>query len=89
MFRRRSTCQTPPISAWLRSRRERRFRQVNLRRPRLWPVSVWSTRLDDSVQESLVITPPSDAAITVDDLEVAQFLYLMLDNAKIRNMIAP
>jgi hypothetical protein len=35
----------------------------------------------------LVITPDEEAIITVDNLEVAQFLYLMLHNEKIRDVI--
>jgi hypothetical protein len=39
------------------------------------------------MQNDLVITPPDQPAITVDNLEVAQFFYLFLHNEKIRNVI--
>jgi hypothetical protein len=35
----------------------------------------------------LVITPENEPEITVDNIEVAQFIYLMLDNKKIRDVI--
>ena len=38
-------------------------------------------------QRSLVITPLGEAAVTTDDLEVAQFIYLMLHNKKLQRVI--
>jgi hypothetical protein len=35
----------------------------------------------------LVITPPNESPIQVDNLEVAQFIYLLLNNEKIRDVI--
>jgi hypothetical protein len=35
----------------------------------------------------LIVTPDDQSAIMVDDLEVAQFIYLLLDREKIRNVI--
>jgi hypothetical protein len=35
----------------------------------------------------LIITPEDERAVTVDDLEVAQFVYLLLHNEKIRHVI--
>jgi hypothetical protein len=43
--------------------------------------------LDGAEQDSLVITPPDEAAVTLDDLEIAQFVYLLLDNKKVRDAI--
>jgi hypothetical protein len=38
-------------------------------------------------QQDLVITPNEEPAITVDNLEVAQFVYLLLNNQRIRHVI--
>ena len=38
-------------------------------------------------QQGLIITPAGEPAVTVDDLEVAQFVYLLLHNEKIRHVI--
>jgi len=53
----------------------------------VYGISVWDVRLDGSIQSNLVITPPHDSVIQVDNLEVAQFVYLLLNNAKIRHVI--
>lgn len=54
----------------------------------VYGVSAWDLDVD-SVKEqiSLVITPPDESVVTVDNLEVAQFVYLLLRNRKIRDVI--
>jgi hypothetical protein len=55
---------------------------------RIYGVSAWRLNLDSRTkQQNLVITHSSEAAITVDNIEVAQFIYLMLHNEKIRDVI--
>ena len=54
---------------------------------RVYGVSVWNARLDGAKQSNLVITPSDEPDIQVDNLEVAQFVYLLLSNAKIRHII--
>lgn len=61
--------------------------QTILSNVRIYGVSVWDLIKIDTYQESLLITPPGEPEITVDDLEVAQFIYLMLNNQKIRDVI--
>ena len=34
-----------------------------------------------------VVTPLGQSEVTTDDIEVAQFLYLLINNKKIRNVI--
>ncbi|MDQ3800111.1 MAG: hypothetical protein M3384_11705 [Acidobacteriota bacterium] len=43
--------------------------------------------LQGANQLNLVITRQDQATITVDNIEVAQFIYLMLNNIKIRDII--
>src|SRR5258708_13781343 len=50
-------------------------------------ISVWNVQLNGAKQENLVITDDGEPAITVDNLEVAQFIYLLLNNTKIRDVI--
>ncbi len=50
----------------------------------IYRVSAWDVNLQSATQKNLRITPPNQAAITVDNLEVAQFLYLLLHNEKAR-----
>jgi Pentapeptide repeats (8 copies) len=54
---------------------------------RIYGVSAWGVRLENAKQQNLVITRRSEPEITVDNLEVAQFVYLLLHNEKIRNVI--
>jgi len=49
--------------------------------------STWDVRLEGAEQEALVITSPDQPAVTVDHLDVAQFIYLLLSNKKIRGVI--
>ena len=54
---------------------------------RIFGVSVWDARLDGAIQKDLVISRHSAPKITVDNLEVAQFIHLLLTNEKIRHVI--
>jgi hypothetical protein len=53
--------------------------------PGLW--DLWGLTLDGANQKNLRVTPGLESAVTVDDLEAAQFIYLMLNNQKVRNVI--
>jgi len=50
-------------------------------------VSMWNVRLDRATQANLCITNRREPQITVDDLRVAQFLYLLLHNQEIRAVL--
>jgi uncharacterized protein YjbI with pentapeptide repeats len=52
----------------------------------VYGLSAWDVRLDETIQSNLVITPRGAPTIT-DNLEVAQFIYLLLNNKKIRQVI--
>jgi uncharacterized protein YjbI with pentapeptide repeats len=54
---------------------------------RVFGISAWGLTLDGANQTNVRITPELESAVTVDDLEVAQFIYLMLNNQKVRNVI--
>jgi hypothetical protein len=54
---------------------------------KIYGISAWQLKLKDTVQKDLVITPLDESEITVDNLEVAQFIYLLLHNEKIRDVI--
>jgi uncharacterized protein YjbI with pentapeptide repeats len=63
------------------------LRGANLTDCSVHGVSAWGLRLEGATQSNLLITPPDESAITVDNLEVAQFIYLLLNNQKIRQVI--
>jgi uncharacterized protein YjbI with pentapeptide repeats len=54
---------------------------------KVYGISAWDVNLQHAIQKSLVITPSGQPEITLDNLEVAQFIYLLLNNAKIRDVI--
>jgi uncharacterized protein YjbI with pentapeptide repeats len=54
---------------------------------RVYGVSAWGLKLERTKQQNLVITHPKEPTVTVDSIEVAQFVYLMLHNEKIRDVI--
>lgn len=53
----------------------------------VYGISAWDMQLQGAIQFNLVITLPDQPTITVDNLEVAQFIYLLLNNQKIRDVI--
>lgn len=61
---------------------------ANLNNCRIYGISAWDLRLDDKTQQQdLIITPSDQASITVDSIEIAQFIYLLLNNRKVRHVI--
>jgi Pentapeptide repeats (8 copies) len=54
---------------------------------RVYGISAWDLKLEGAKQRDLVITTSNQPQITVDNLEVAQFIYLLLHNKKIRDVI--
>jgi len=55
---------------------------------RVYGISTWALELsEDTRQQDLVITEEGEPEITVDNIEVAQFLYMLLRNKKIRSVI--
>ena len=71
--------EAPPVSADLTG--------ANLTGSRVYGVSVWRSKLEGAKQQNLVITRIDEPQITVDHIEVAQFIYVMLNNQKIRDVI--
>ena len=61
--------------------------EANLVGAFVYAISAWNINLDKTIQSNLIITRPDEPLITVDNLEVAQFIYLLLNNIKIRTVI--
>lgn len=69
---------------------ETNLEDANLTGCLVYGISAWGLKLKGATQKDLVITPftPVDMSIiTVDNLEVAQLIYLFLDNDKIREVV--
>ena len=63
------------------------FEEANLTSCSVFGISAWELELSGAIQSDLIITPPDEPTITVDNLEVAQFIYLLLNNERIRDVI--
>jgi uncharacterized protein YjbI with pentapeptide repeats len=53
----------------------------------IYGVSAWDLKLKGAKQQNLIITRWNEPEISVDNIGVAQFIYLMLHNQKIRDVI--
>jgi uncharacterized protein YjbI with pentapeptide repeats len=60
---------------------------ANLTGCSIYGISAWNLKLHKTKQQDLVITRPEEPTVTVDNIEVAQFVYLLLHNEKIRDVI--
>jgi hypothetical protein len=61
---------------------------ATLTRCRIYGISAWNVKLSkDTKQQDLVITDQGEPDVTIDNIEVAQFVYLLLHNEKIRDVI--
>jgi hypothetical protein len=54
---------------------------------RIYGISAWNLKLEGAKQQNLNVTDYEEPAIMVDNLEVAQFIYLLLNNERIRQVI--
>jgi len=67
------------------------FEGAALKDCNVYGISAWDLNLKAATQAGLIITPPSvddpQPTITVDNLEVAQFIYLLINNERVRHVI--
>ena len=63
------------------------FEEASLAGCLVYGISVWNAKLAGANQSSLIITPESQSRITVDNLDVAQFVSLILNNERLRDVI--
>ena len=66
---------------------ETRLDKANLTGCVVYGLSAWDVQLEGTIQADLVITKQDTHAITVDDLQIAQFIYLLLNNKNVRHVI--
>ncbi len=53
----------------------------------IYGIAVWDVNLQETEQSNLMITLPRHPTITVDHLEMAQFIYLLLNNGHVRHVL--
>ncbi len=66
-----------------------KLQRANLCRCRVYGLSAWDVELDDddTLYRDLVLTPQGQPEATVDSIELAQFVYLLLTRPKIRDVL--
>ncbi|HEY3379812.1 MAG TPA: hypothetical protein VGL77_20250 [Armatimonadota bacterium] len=55
---------------------------------RIYGISAWDVILDGAQQSNMIVTPLGEPEVVVDNLEIAQFIYMLLTNAKLRDTIS-
>ena len=63
------------------------FTSAVLERARVYGISAWDVCVDDADMSNLTITRCGEQNITVDNLKIAQFIYLLLNNKEVRHVI--
>src|SRR6266566_3528231 len=66
---------------------ETNLTKATLTQSSIYGISVWNVQLEGAKQDNLIITPDDQPTITVDNLKIAQFVYLLLNNKEIRDVI--
>ncbi len=66
---------------------ETNLKKATLTDCRIYGIAAWDVQLQDAKQFNLIVTQLNQPNITIDNLEVAQFVYLLLNNPKIRDII--
>jgi len=64
-----------------------KINEVKVSGSSVYGISVWDVEGEFEEQRDLVITPDGAPVITVDNIKVAQFIYLILNNEEIRDVI--
>jgi len=53
----------------------------------VYGINVWNLKGEFGAQKDLVVSLPDEPAVTVDNIKIAQFIYLILNNIEIRSVI--
>jgi hypothetical protein len=64
------------------------FSHADLTGSSIYGITAWDVKLtNDTRQEDLIIAPPGEPVITVDNIKVAQFIYLLRNNEEVRGVV--
>lgn len=63
------------------------LRNAKLNGAYVYGISAWEVDLEGAEQRDLVVTRPGQPRVTTDDLEVAQFIYVLLNHQKLREVV--
>ena len=54
---------------------------------KIFGASIWDLKLYNSITRDLIISKRNEPEIKIDNIEIAQFIYLLLNNQKLRDVI--
>jgi pentapeptide repeat protein len=63
------------------------FSNADITGAKIYGISAWELILSEAIQSDLIITKRGEPTISVDNLEIAQFIYLILRNEKLRDVL--
>ncbi len=66
---------------------ETNLEKSNLVHSSVYGIAAWNLKLEGATHSDLDITRPDEPTVTVDDIELAQFIYLLLNNERVRRVI--
>ena len=66
---------------------ETNLENATLTRCRIYGLSAWALKGTPKNQSSLIVTPEDQPEITADQIDVGQFIYLLINRSAIRNVI--
>jgi hypothetical protein len=61
--------------------------EANLTGCSIYGISAWNLNLEGTIQSDLVISDEWEPIITVDNIQVAQFIYLLLNHKNLRDLL--
>lgn len=61
---------------------------ANIEHCRVYGIAAWNLELTGARQQNLTVTRPDEPVLTVDNLEVAQYFYMLLNSSKVREVIS-
>jgi uncharacterized protein YjbI with pentapeptide repeats len=64
-----------------------RIDNADLSGARVYGIAAWDMSAAGSTQNDLIITSADHASVRVDDIEIAQFVYLLLNHEKLRSVL--
>ena len=66
---------------------ETNFKSSSVNKCHVFGASIWNINAENTLQTDIIITKREEIEVSVDNLEIAQFLYLMINNKNIKNII--
>lgn len=81
------SCDLREVNLWCAQLSGANLEKADLSDCLIYGIAAWNLKLKGANQSNLVVTPTNEMAVTVDNLEVAQFIGLLLQNHQVRDVI--